>query len=572
MGSFGMVFKRLGIFLFITLLAACGGSGSGSGQIDFSSETVVQDLQTQLTAIDPNVTVVSNGDGSINLTNGSDTLVIKPNESSSAVITLSGTMYNVQISASGKYTYEPVSSPSSTTAYIASAKTMMSHLDDVSTRLGVNASTGVVNLTTGTKNAAAKAVPGVITLTGTGTSTISGSSGGVTVSGSENASQTLTITHNIVDASVQAAQTAGWDGTGVNVTVLDKKNGGDDWLARAPVVTQTVTGTVTFDDGTITETVSLDETVTTTYPLTHGDVVELLATGSEFKTAMESALNTTLNSDCSASVQNSTPGSLMLQTNLTYSSNYCGKIGAATGANAEFKELGVDATWGGLIQEKNSSGKMEVLNYSFGTSATYDLNFTDNKNVLIVLAAGNDSEPPNGYDIFGDGKNVDGSTDNLENIEIALMESVFADNMLVVGALDASDEIASYSTIAGATYDGSSYGFIVDDGTVSLVMNSTTTTTGNLSMTYQGSTIVGAFDATLTDNFTYTDYGTSYAAPRVAGKMAITSQKFPNLNAEQLVNLAIHTATDLGTTGVDQIYGHGKINLTGMLSPIGRLN
>ena len=65
--------------------------------------------------------------------------------------------------------------------------------------------------------------------------------------------------------------------------------------------------------------------------------------------------------------------------------------------------------------------------------------------------------------------------------------------------------------------------------------------------------------------------GTSYAAPRVTGKMAITAQKFPNLNAEQLINLAKHTATDLGNTGVDQIYGHGKINLTGMLSPIGRL-
>ena len=114
MGIFGMLFKRLGIFLFISLLAGCGGSGNGS--IDWSSETIVEDLQTQLTAIDPNVTVVSNGDGSINLTNGSDTLVIKPNEASSAVITLSGTMYNVQISTSGEYTFSPVSAPSPRTA------------------------------------------------------------------------------------------------------------------------------------------------------------------------------------------------------------------------------------------------------------------------------------------------------------------------------------------------------------------------------------------------------------------------------------------------------------------------
>ena len=238
-----------------------------------------------------------------------------------------------------------------------------------------------------------------------------------------------------------------------------------------------------------------------------------------------------------------------------------------------FKELGVDATWDALIKEKNNSGKIEVLNYSFGSNDNNTpLNFTDNKNVVIVMAAGNDSETPNGYDIFGDGKNIEGSTEPLENIEIALLESSFADNLIAVGALDANDNIANYSTIAGSGYDGSSYAFIVDDGTVSMVINTTTKTNGSLNMTYQGSTVAGTFDATLTDELTVSTFGTSYAAPRVTGKIAITSQKFPNLNAEQLVNLAKHTAIDLGDKGIDQIYGHGKINLTGMLSPIGRLN
>jgi len=562
-----MVFKRLGIFLLVSLLAACG--GSGSGWVDFSSETVVEDLQTQLAAIDPNVTVVSNGDGSINLTSGSDTIVITPGTASSAVITLSGTMYNVQISASGQYTYSPANSPSSTSDYIASAKTMMSHLDDVSAKLGVNAVTGVVDLTTGTKNAAAKVVPDIITLTGTGTSTISGASGGITVSGTENASQTLTITHNLVDASVKAAQTAGWDGTGVNVTTLDSKTLQNFFSDHA--TSSSITGTITLDDGTTKETVTLDETATSTLSISHGAIVEALATGSDWKAGMESALGITLNSDCSGSDTTQTSGGITLQTNFTYSSNYCGKVGVATGANASFSDLAT-VDWDDLIKEKNSSGKVEVLNYSFGDSGSGSLDFTDNKNVLIVKSAGNDSEPPNGYDIFGDGKNVEGTTDIFENIDIALIGSAFADNMLVVGALDANDEIAAYSTIAGASYDGSSYGFIVDDGTVSVVLNATTTSTGNLKLTYEGSTVVGAFDATLTDTLTVTTQGTSFAAPRVSGKMAITSQKFPNLDAEQLVNLAKHTATDLGVTGVDQIYGHGKINLTGMLSPIGRLN
>ena len=91
--------RLLTLLLGICLVAACGGGG-GSGSIDYSSATVVEDLQTQLTALDPNIKVVSTGNGSISLTSGSDTIVIKPGTASSAVITLSGTMYNVQISAS----------------------------------------------------------------------------------------------------------------------------------------------------------------------------------------------------------------------------------------------------------------------------------------------------------------------------------------------------------------------------------------------------------------------------------------------------------------------------------------
>ena len=564
-----MLFKRLGIFLLMSSLAACG--GSGSGWVDFSSETVVDDLQTQLAAIDPNVTVVSNGDGSINLTNGSDTIVITPGTASTAEITLSGTMYNVQISASGQYTYSPVSVPSSTSDYIASAKTMMSHLDDVSTKLGVNAVTGVVDLTTGTKNAAAKVVPDIITLTGTGISTISGASGGITVSGTENASQTMTITHNLVDASVKAAQTAGWDGTGVNVTVLDSKTIAS--FISPFTTTSSITGTITLDDGTRKETVTLDETVTSNLNISHGTIVEALATGTDWKAGMEGALGITLNSDCSGSSTNQTSGGITLQTNFTYSSNYCGKVGEATGANASFNDLSVD-DWDDLIKEKNSSGKIEILNYSFASQVTTEslAGVTDNKNVLLIKSAGNNSEIPNGYDIFGDGQSVEGTTNRFEEMGVALVASVFADNMIAVGALDANDEIANYSSIAGPLYDGSSYAFLVDDGTVSVVLNATTTSTGHLNLTYEGSTVVGAFDATLTDTLTVSTQGTSFAAPRVSGKMAITSQKFPNLDAEQLVNLAKHTATDLGATGVDQIYGHGKINLTGMLSPIGRLN
>ncbi len=560
-----MLFNRLGIFLLISTLAACGGSGSGS--IDYSSPTVVQDLQTQLAAIDSNVTVVSNGDGSMNLTSGSDTIVIKPGTASSAVITLSGTMYNVQISASGEYTYSPANNPSSTAAYITSASSMMGHLDDVSTKLGVNASTGVVDLTTGTKNASAKPVPDTVTLSGTGTSSVSGNLDGVTTTGTLRSTQTMTLTHNLTDDSVKAAHTAGWDGTGVNVTILDSKIGG-----RYFAINETITGTVTATDGTTTESQAISESSTSQIQISHGTFVEGVATGLNWQAALEGAYSVEMDSQCSASNQTSSSGSLSFTTSTNISSNYCGKLGVATGSNTSFLENGVDSNWVDLLKLKNQTGKIEILNYSFGSATSDELNFADNKNVLLVVAAGNESEPPNGYDIFADGKNVDGSSDVYETFEIDLVDSPFANNMLVVGAINATDTIENYSTIAGPAYDGSSWVFLVDDGNIDITATTVTRIDGNLTFSDSSTSVSGTYDATYTESLDISTDGTSYSAPRVTGKMAITSQKFPNLNAEQLVNLAKHTAIDLGDTGVDQIYGHGKINLTGMLSPIGRLN
>ena len=51
------------------------------------------------------------------------------------------------------------------------------------------------------------------------------------------------------------------------------------------------------------------------------------------------------------------------------------------------------------------------------------------------------------------------------------------------------------------------------------------------------------------------------ASARVAGKAAILMQKYPNMTAEEIKQLILETATDLGETGVDRVYGHGKVNL-----------
>lgn len=55
--------------------------------------------------------------------------------------------------------------------------------------------------------------------------------------------------------------------------------------------------------------------------------------------------------------------------------------------------------------------------------------------------------------------------------------------------------------------------------------------------------------------------GTSFAAPHVAGALAVLLQQHPELTPTQVVNLLLNTATDIGDPGVDVIFGHGALNL-----------
>lgn len=108
------------------------------------------------------------------------------------------------------------------------------------------------------------------------------------------------------------------------------------------------------------------------------------------------------------------------------------------------------------------------------------------------------------------------------------------DRTIFVGSYDNStNDLASYSVSAGLAADH----FIVADGT-------------------------SPFD---------TGIGTSYAAPRVTGAIGLISQKFPSLSAQDRKGLILDTATDLGASGVDGVYGHGLLNVTNALNPLGML-
>ena len=65
----------------------------------------------------------------------------------------------------------------------------------------------------------------------------------------------------------------------------------------------------------------------------------------------------------------------------------------------------------------------------------------------------------------------------------------------------------------------------------------------------------------------YIDSGTSFAAPHVSGAAAVLKSAFPNLTAPQIVALLLTTARDLGARGVDEVYGHGLLDLENAARP-----
>ena len=55
----------------------------------------------------------------------------------------------------------------------------------------------------------------------------------------------------------------------------------------------------------------------------------------------------------------------------------------------------------------------------------------------------------------------------------------------------------------------------------------------------------------------------------VSGTAAIILEKWPMLTAKDVANILFASATDLGAPGVDDVYGHGLLNVSAALQPIG---
>lgn len=63
--------------------------------------------------------------------------------------------------------------------------------------------------------------------------------------------------------------------------------------------------------------------------------------------------------------------------------------------------------------------------------------------------------------------------------------------------------------------------------------------------------------------------GTSFAAPIVSAAIAVIREAFPYMTAPEITALLFATTRDLGAPGVDDVYGHGMLDLERATRPVG---
>ena len=197
----------------------------------------------------------------------------------------------------------------------------------------------------------------------------------------------------------------------------------------------------------------------------------------------------------------------------------------------------VNASFGVHITDSSSltNGLIRATNF---VTASLEPLAAANPNAVIVESAGNNGGI-NALSInyacstAGDRNTADTCTDIIYSLNSDYYS--YLDRTIYVGSYDSGlGTLTDYSVSAG---DNAKDYFIVADG----------------------------------NSILDTGEGTSYAAPRVAGVVALTVQKFPNLTAAERTLLVLYTADDLGVAGVDAVYGHGLLNASAALNPIGLL-
>jgi hypothetical protein len=162
-----------------------------------------------------------------------------------------------------------------------------------------------------------------------------------------------------------------------------------------------------------------------------------------------------------------------------------------------------------------------------------------NAGVVIVVSAGND----------GDGSNPDIAPDQPDPFASDI-QAAGNGNVIIVGSIDETGTISDFSNRPGDF--ATAYLHARGEGICCVYDN------GELQLeTVNGSSFVTVFS------------GTSFAAPQVAGAVALLKQAFPNLTGQEIVEILLDSALDAGDGGTDTIYGRGILDIAAAFAPAG---
>lgn len=177
------------------------------------------------------------------------------------------------------------------------------------------------------------------------------------------------------------------------------------------------------------------------------------------------------------------------------------------------------------------ANKVPIVNMSLGGSGPLGSAFEAalqravNAGIVFTIAAGNAGDEPTGGDPEWPGRYA--------------TDPRFAGSIIVVGAHNSANQLAAFSNRAGVS--ATSY------------------------ISAAGVDIITACDGTSC----WRVNGTSFAAPAVAGALALLLDAFPNLSGRDAVAILLQTARDAGDAGIDTVYGRGLLDIARAFQPVG---
>jgi len=190
------------------------------------------------------------------------------------------------------------------------------------------------------------------------------------------------------------------------------------------------------------------------------------------------------------------------------------------------------------IAVANMSIYMSGLNSGYSSYTTYvdSMYKVLENNTTIVLAAGNEGGDCKTWDTCnGFAQMILENNDKYNN-------EIYGGSVIVVGSVDGNNNLSSFSNKAGLLKDN----YLVAPGE--------------------------GINSVLTRDVGYGEMsGTSMAAPIVTGAYGLMREKHPNLKGKEITQILFDSATDLGEVGVDDVYGHGLLNLEKAFNPIGEV-